>query len=97
MHFPAYRARNRFQSLLTGISIGATATPSKVEKLHHRPPERLRVPGLIRLSRCTVRSAELCGFFELLEPECQPVAIGTDPQTSWPVDQRSGDPLEAEF
>jgi hypothetical protein len=76
-------------------------TPSKVEKLHQRPPERLRerssaparvVPGLM-----TSRSAELCGSPELLEPDSQPVSIRTILKPSWSVDQCSGDPLKAEF
>jgi len=33
----------------------------------------------------------------LLEPDSQPVAIGTILKPSRPVDQCSGDPLEAEF
>src|SRR5271157_688403 len=86
MRFPAYRVRNRFQGLLTSISIHPTATPSKVEKLHQRPPERLRErsqrPCLSRPRtdpsiEITVRSTELCGCPELLEPDRQPVPIVT--------------------
>jgi hypothetical protein len=59
-------------------------------------PDRL-VPGLIPPIEMTVRSAELCGSPELLEPDRQPVAIGTILKPSRPVDQCSGDPLKAEF
>ena len=96
MQFPAYRARNRFWSLLTSISIRPTATPSKVEKLHQRPPERLRersqrpCPSRPRTDpsiEMTVRSAKLCGSPELLEPDSQPIPIGTILKPSRPVDQ----------
>ena len=45
----------------------------------------------------TVRSAELCGFLEFLEPKRQPVPIGSILKPSRPIDERSGDPLEPEF
>ena len=45
----------------------------------------------------TVRSAELCCFLELLEPQGQPIAIWTILNPSRPFDQCSGDPLQAEF
>ena len=44
-----------------------------------------------------VRFAELCGSPELLEPERQPIPIGSILKTSWSVDQCSGDPLQPEF
>jgi hypothetical protein len=41
--------------------------------------------------------SNLCGSSELLEPDRQPVAIGTILKPSRHVDQYSGDPLKAEF
>jgi hypothetical protein len=44
-----------------------------------------------------VRSAELCGLLELLEPKRQPIPIGMILKPSWSVDHCSGDPLQPEF
>ena len=40
---------------------------------------------------------DYCGFLELLEPDRQSVSVGTILKPSRPIDQHSGDPLEAEF
>jgi hypothetical protein len=45
----------------------------------------------------TVRSAELCGFLELLEPNRQPITIGTVLIPPRPADHLTDDPFEPEF
>lgn len=61
----------------------------------HHEPGRVVNPELT-LAVSAVRS-RLCRLLELLETNCQPIAVGTILKPSRPVDQHSGDPLQPEF
>jgi hypothetical protein len=42
-------------------------------------------------------AGSLCSFLELLEPDCQPVAVRPVLDPARPIDHRSGDSLEPEL
>jgi hypothetical protein len=62
---------------------------------HHEPGGV--VNGELTIARIRGAVERLCGLLELLEPDRQPVSIGTILIASRPVDQCSGNRFEAEF